>query len=106
VFCRWAAFCLVLTVLWLPMVALVNLVGDVAGRILGTAFLVLVAPIVFYLTSRYLLLLGDEDRATVENKGGPTDAGERRGYGLGRKITITRIFHRGWQTLLARELGT
>ncbi len=57
VFCRWAAFLIVLTILWLPATALVGLVGDYVGQTLGVAFLVLVGPITFYLTSRYLLLL-------------------------------------------------
>ncbi len=69
--------------------AVVNLMGDYAGRILAAAFFVLVAPIVFYLTSRYLLLLGDEDWAAVEKKEGSTDAGGGRGYGLRKKIAIS-----------------
>jgi len=89
VFCRWAAFSIVLAVLWLPTVALGNLLGSHVSQILAAAFFVLVAPIVFYLTSRYLLLLGDEDQAAVESKEGPTDAGGQQGYGLRKKITIS-----------------
>jgi hypothetical protein len=89
VLCRWAAFLIVLTILWLPTAALVSLVGDSVGQTLGVAFLLLVAPIIFYLTSRYLLLLGDESQDAVANEERPTDAGERRGYGLRRKIAIS-----------------
>ena len=89
VFCRWAAFLIVLTILWLPATVLVGLTGDYVGQTLGVAFLALVGPIIFYLTSKYLLLLGDEDRAAVENQEGPTDAGGRRRYGLRKKITIS-----------------
>jgi hypothetical protein len=89
VLCRWAAFLIVLTILWLPTAALVSLVGDYVGQTLGVAFLLLVAPIIFYLTSRYLLLLGDESQDAVANKERPTDASEQRGYGLRKKITIS-----------------
>jgi amino acid permease len=89
VLCRWAAFLIVLTILWLPTVALVGLVGDYVGQTLGVAFLLLVAPMIFYLTSKYLLLLGDESQDAVADKEHPTDASERRGYGLRKKITIS-----------------
>ncbi|MCL5280553.1 MAG: hypothetical protein M1376_11665 [Planctomycetes bacterium] len=91
VLCRWAAFLIVLTVLWLPAAALVGLVGDYVGQALGVAFLVLVGPIVFYLTSRYLLLLGDEDQVAMESKEGPAETGGRGGYGLRKKTTISTV---------------
>jgi hypothetical protein len=63
VLCRWCAFGIVLSVLWLPLAGLTRLVGDHVGRNLGIALTIVIAPIPFYLTSRYLLLLGDEDQA-------------------------------------------
>jgi len=66
VFCRWGAFWIVLGLLWLPAAILIHLVGEQAGRILAVAFLVLCVPVVFYLSSRYLLLLGEDDRDVHE----------------------------------------
>ncbi len=89
VFCRWAAFSIVLAVLWLPTGALIGLAGDYIGQSLGVAFLALVGPVIFYLTSRYLLLLEDEDQAAVADRDGPADTGGQRRGGLRRKITIS-----------------
>jgi hypothetical protein len=47
------------------------------GYVLGTIFFILTVPIVFYLTSKYLLLLGDDDRdvAQGEENQPPSGAG-------------------------------
>jgi len=65
VLCRWLAFCIVLVILWLPAMALTGLVGDYAGYVLGIILFILIVPIVFYLTSKYLLLLGDNGQNDV-----------------------------------------
>jgi hypothetical protein len=62
VLCRWLAFSIVLWILWFPAMGLTWLVGDVAGHVLGIAFFVSIVPVVLYFTSKYLLLLGDNDR--------------------------------------------
>jgi len=69
--CRWGAFYMVLTILFLPVVGLTVLVGDYAGGILSVALavvIVLIVPIVFYLTSKYLILLGDDDRDVAQGE--------------------------------------
>ncbi|MHC4165914.1 MAG: hypothetical protein ACYSWQ_03040 [Planctomycetota bacterium] len=59
VLCRWCAFAIVLAILSVPAMALADLVHSWAGYVVGIIFVLFVVPIVFYLTSRYLLLLGD-----------------------------------------------
>ena len=76
VLCRWLAFWIVLVLLSLPAMGLAALVGDYAGYLLGTVFFVLIVPIVFYLTSKYLLLLGDNDRDGRQREESPTNAGK------------------------------
>jgi len=59
VMCRWFAFGIVLTVLFFPATALSEFVHSLAGHIVSIIYVLLIVPIVFYITSRYLLLLGD-----------------------------------------------
>jgi hypothetical protein len=80
VICRWLAFYIVLWLLWLPIVGLGYLIWNYVGRSLGVALITLIAPIPFYLTSRYLLLLGDDS---------PTDAGARTRHALRMKIVVS-----------------
>jgi hypothetical protein len=87
--CRWCAFYIVLGVLWLPITGLGYLVWDYVGQSLGVALILLIAPIPSYLTSKYLLLLGDEDQAPVEGKEGPADAGARTQHALRTKIALS-----------------
>lgn len=89
VFCRWCAFYIVLGVLCLPVTGLGYLVGDYVSQSLAVALIILIAPIPFHLTSRYLLLLGNEDQAPMEGKEGPADAGARTRYALRRKIAMS-----------------
>jgi hypothetical protein len=89
VFCRWCAFYIVLGVLWLPVTGLGYLVWDYVSQSLAVVLIILIAPIPFYLTSRYLLLLGNEDQASVEGKEGPADAGARTRYALRTKIAMS-----------------
>ena len=79
VFCRWCAFGIVLSVLWLPLAGLTRLVGNHIGRNVGIVLTILAVSILFHLTSRYLLLLGDEDRGKAGGGEGPTDGAEREG---------------------------
>jgi hypothetical protein len=89
VFCRWCAFYIVVGVLWLPVTGLGYLVWDYVSQSLAVALIILIAPIPFYLTSKYLLLLGDEDRAVVEDNGNPTESAGRRGCPLRMKIVMS-----------------
>ena len=89
VFCRWCAFYIVLGVLWLPITGLGYLVWDYVGQSLAVVVIILIVPIPFYLTSKYLLLLGDEDQASVEDKEGPADAGARTRHALRMKIVMS-----------------
>lgn len=89
VLCRWSAFWIILAVLSLPAAGLTYVVGQYAGRILRVASLVLTVPIAFYLTSRYLLLLGDDDRSTPDGQEGAVDVGGSRGVGMWGMIIIT-----------------
>ena len=57
--CRWFAFGIVLTFLFFPATLLSEFVYSLAGHIVSITYVLLVVPIVFYITSRYLLLLGD-----------------------------------------------
>lgn len=59
VLCRWCAFAIVLTILSAPAMALADFVHSRAGYVVGMIFLLFIVPIVFCLTSKYLLLLGD-----------------------------------------------
>jgi hypothetical protein len=77
VFFRWFAFCIVLVALWFPAMAIANLVGNYAGYVLGIVFSILMVPLLFYLTSKYLLLLGDNDGNPQQGRQRPTDAGKR-----------------------------
>jgi hypothetical protein len=89
VFCRACAFYVVLGVLWLPVTGLAYLVWDYVGQSLAVAFILLIVPIPFYLTSRYLLLLGDEDQASAEGKEGSAAAGAQTRHGLRMKIALS-----------------
>jgi hypothetical protein len=86
VFLRWSVFWIALIVFWLPVLVLIYLVGEQAGRVLAVAFLVLCVPIIFYLTSRYLHLLGEDDRASNKRAESPSPATERSDGKMRMKI--------------------
>ncbi len=89
VFYRWVAFWIVLSILWLPAAGLAYLLGDDTGPTFVVLFAVLCGPIVFYLTSRYLLLLGDDDHAVEPAGESPADTGRQEDRHLRRKIVLS-----------------
>jgi hypothetical protein len=89
VLCRWGAFSLVLWVFWIPVAGLTYLIEDRVNHGLSTVLMILIAPIPFYLTSKYLLLLGDKHPTPAEAEPGPTDAGEQSKHALRRRIAIS-----------------
>lgn len=94
VFCRWTAFYVVLAIVFLPAAGLVALVGDNAGGILSIALavvMILVVPIVFYLTSKYLLLLVDDDHTVAEGEENPPQAGTGSNRRMRDKIVISTV---------------
>jgi hypothetical protein len=98
VFFRWSAFWIVLVILCFPAMALTGLVGDYASYVLGIIFFILIVPIVFYLTSKYLLLLPDNDQSDVGSSETTSDAppvtptaGGQRGKTLRQKIVISTL---------------
>jgi hypothetical protein len=90
VFCRWCAFGMVLWAVGLPIGGLIYLIGLIgADSTLSVVFAILITPIAFYFTSKYLDLLGDENRAVVEDNENPTESTGRRGYPLRMKIVMS-----------------
>lgn len=96
VLCRWGAFGIVLTILLIPAMALADLVHSNTGYIVGMIFVLLIVPIVFYLTSRYLLLLGDDSQEVVRDGEDAVEAGSNRA--LKKKVVISTMaaFLAGW----------
>jgi hypothetical protein len=96
VLCRWSAFGIVLTILSIPAMALADLVHSNTGYIVGMIFVLLLVPIVFYLTSRYLLLLGDDSQEVVRDGENAVEAGSNRT--LKKKIVVSTLvaFLAGW----------
>lgn len=88
VLCRWFAFYIVLGALWLPLAGIAYLVQDYTDGTFIVILAVLIAPVGFYLASRYLLLLGDEDHPQEPTER-PAEVSERRDYGLRRKIAMS-----------------
>jgi len=88
VLCRWFAFYIVLAILSLPVTGLAYLIGDRAEGIPLVVFVILVTPIVFYLTSNYLLLLGDEEQAVAKDEG-PAGGHAPRDHRLRMKILVS-----------------
>ena len=88
VICRWAAFSIVLQVVGLPLAGLAYLTSGYADSIL-IVVIILLTPIPFYLTSKYLLLLGDRDQDAEEAAERPAGVDGRGGYGLRMKIIIS-----------------
>jgi len=90
VFLRWCSFYIVLTVLWLPPMGLAYLAGERAGRILGVAMIILWGPITFYLASRYLHLLREDDNDSVPQEGPPpvTETGANK---MRTKINVSML---------------
>jgi hypothetical protein len=96
VFCRWCVFWIVLTllltVLWLPFTELTSVIGDYAARTLGGISLVLIVPLIFNLTSQYLLLLGSDIQGVTKGREGPLDAAEQKKLALrGKIVTSTGV---------------
>lgn len=88
--CLWFAFGIVLTLLWLPLAILASFLGDSAACEWTVSVLVLLlAPIPFYFTSKYLCLLGDENRPTPQGEAGPSGAAQRKGYPPSAKILVS-----------------
>jgi hypothetical protein len=90
VFCRWCAFWIVLFILWLPAMALTDLVGTYAGYIFGMVVLLLIVPIIFFLTSKYLLLLGDEEQPVRDGNEDSTSVDGKRNGETGRSILLRK----------------
>ena len=92
--CRWGAFYMVLTILFLPVAGLTALVGDNAGGILSVVLavaIVLIVPIVFYLTSKYLLLLGGDDQDVTEGNENTPHAGTGSNRRMRDKVMISTV---------------
>ncbi|NLH43854.1 MAG: hypothetical protein GX448_18600 [Planctomycetes bacterium] len=90
VFCRWCAFGIVLTLLWLPLAVLTNFLGDSTACERAVSVLVLLlAPIPFYFASKYLCLLGDGNRPAPQGEAGPSAGVKRDRYPLGMKILVS-----------------
>ena len=96
--CRWLAFYIVLAIVFLPFAGLDALIGNNAGRILAVPlvlFIILVVPIVFYLASKYLHLLGDDDRDVARGEQSPPPPGAesnaQMGDGIMKKTTVRRM---------------
>jgi hypothetical protein len=85
---RWTAVSVVLAIFWLPLMPLTYFIGEQAGGVLRVAFFVLCAPIVFYLTARYLHLVSEDDRDVNLCQESASPAAQRNEGGMRRKIAI------------------
>lgn len=92
VMCRWYAFAVVLAVVFLPLTGIIAGIAYLDPDYSNSSFLLpvflLIAPIPFYLTSRYLLLLEDRQPPSGVAES-PGAAGEQRDYGLRMKIAVS-----------------
>jgi hypothetical protein len=91
VFCRWGAFYIVLLLLFLPATGLIVLVGDRAGHVLALMLFVVIAPVIFYLTSKYLLLLGDGNPRVADDEKGSPHTGTGSNRRMRDKIVISTV---------------
>ncbi|MEN6426658.1 MAG: hypothetical protein ABFE13_14960 [Phycisphaerales bacterium] len=89
VFCRWCAFGIVLWLFWLPLAGLAYLVDDYVAGSLAFVLAILLAPIPFYFTSKYLRLLDDRDEDTTQDRGSPPEVIGRKGKALVTKVLIS-----------------
>lgn len=90
IFCGYSAFWIILIILCLPVMVLIDLVGEYAGYIIGSILSIFIVPIIFFLTFKYLLLWGDKERHIVESDVDSTSVVGKRDSETERAILFRR----------------